>query len=176
MTKQFVFLLFPFLLCSCSFGNESVDRSYLNYKYVLKDAGDIHEYAPNYGEVLNRDPGFTSYTSLFDKNKSYINFQCYGNNVNNFYCETTFSLVDKNGNIVFGGDDFKFKTRFSGGQSGTLVIEDPNIALTIGTIYVYTPYWCRYQLEYDVDGSGIKKLLTFEFWKNKYNPLPEWSI
>ena len=43
----------------------------------------------------------------------------------------------------------------------------------LGTIYVYTPYWCRWQGEYNVDDSDDKILLTFEFWKKEYNPLPD---
>lgn len=173
-TKSFI-LLFAFLLSSCSFSRQNKEKFYLNYFYTLNDCGDIHEYSPTYGEVLKRDPGFTSYTSLFNKNSSYINFQCYGDSFNTYYCETTFCLVDKNNNYVFGNDTFKFRTSFSGGQIGELIFEDEEIANFVGKIYVYTPYWCRWQYEYDVNNDGNKTLLTFEFWKRNFNELPEWS-
>lgn len=163
------------LLCSCSLDQESYNHRYLNYKYVLKQAGDLHGIKPTSKEVLDQNKGFTSYLSLFNKNKSYINFQCVGTNAENFHCETTFVLYDKKGNLLVGDENIVFNTSYNGVQSGKIKYEDPQYKEKIGTIYVYTPYWCRWQFEYDVDGSGNKTLLTFEFWKSTYNPLPEWS-
>lgn len=173
--KNLFLSVLPLLLASCSFGEQSINNAYLNYKYVLKSAGDIHDVPLRTKEVLSSTPGFTNYTSLFDKEKSYINFQCVGTNFDDFKCETTFVLYDKNGNTVFGGENFVFNSRYTSKNRGELVYEDENIKNQIGTIYVNTAYWCRWQFEYDVDGSGNKTLLTFEFWKTSYNTLPEWE-
>lgn len=174
MKSRIFVLIFGILLSSCSFGNENKELTFLNYKYTLKDAGDLHGLEPTSNEMLNRNTGFTSYTNLFDKERSYINFQCYGSSYDSFYCETTFCLCDKNGNNIIGGEDFKFNTSYNGGQAGTINIENEEKRKILGTIYVYTPYWCRWQYEYDVNGDGNKTLLTFEFWKSSYNDLPDW--
>lgn len=164
------------LLClsSCSLGKADKATFFLNYKYTLVRAGDLHGIKPSAMEVISQNPGFTSYISLFSKTKSYINFQCKGTSVDDFYCETTFVLYDSGGNLIAGGEDLVFRTRYAGEQRGTIKYYDQEVENKLGTIYVYTPYWCRWQCEYDVDGSGQKTLITFEFWKNTYNPLPDW--
>lgn len=173
--KNIILLSLIPLLASCSINQESYNHRYLNYKYTLVRAGDLHGISPTSKENLAQNKGFTSYITLFDKSKSFINFQCIGNNASNFHCETTFVLYDKSGNLLAGGEDIVFNTSYSGVQSGKIKYEDPEIGSKLGTIYVYTPYWCRWQFEYDVDGSGNKTLLTFEFWKSTFNPVPEWS-
>lgn len=175
--KNKLFLL-PVFLCgltSCSIKSEDKSKLFLNYDYKLVRVGDIHGGDPATKEVLTQHPNFTSYISLFNKSKSHINFQCKGSNYNDFHCDTTFALYDKDGNCIAGGDDAVFRTSYVGQQHGTILYEDDEIKQKLGTIYVYTPYWCRWQMEYDVDKSGNKVLLTFEFWKTTYNPLPEWS-
>lgn len=174
--RIFAFFALVPLLSSCSFSLQTKERFYLNYKYNLVRAGDLHGKSPAYGEVLDRISGFTSYISLFDTKKSYINYQCYGNNFNDFYCDTTFVLYDKNGNKVFGDEDYHFKTRYDGGQSGKIKFVNSEDSKKFGKIYVYTPYWCRWQFNYDVKGDGNLVKLTFEFWKGQFNKLPDWSI
>lgn len=171
-------LLLPLLVCglsSCSIKKEDKVKLFLNYDYRLVRAGDLHGISPISNDVISRNPGFTSYISLFDINKSHINFQCTGNNFDEFHCDTTFALYDKSGSCIVGSDDVTFRTNYVGNQHGTIVYEDEAVGTELGTIYVSTPYWCRWQFEYDVDGSGNKILLTFEFWKKTYNSLPEWS-
>lgn len=163
--------IFLIVLSSCSARNSNTIKSYLNYKYTLVRVGDLHGLAPTSNEVLNRNPGFTSYINLFDKSKSYINYQCKGTSYDDFYCEASFYLYDKDGNEIIKKDSFT--CQYTGGQSGTIIYNDGETKEELGIIYVYTPYWCRWQLEYDVDNSGDKILLTFEFWKNKYNSLPD---
>jgi len=163
--------IFFLIFSSCSTRNANVIKSYLNYKYVLTRAGDLHGLAPTSNEVLDRNPGYTSYINLFDKSKSYINYQCSGTSYEDFYCEASFYLYDKDGNEIIKIDTFK--CQYTGGQSGTIIYTDDDVKDMLGIIYVYTPYWCRWQFEYDVNNSGNKILLTFEFWKNQYNPLPK---
>lgn len=158
-------------LTSCSARGANVIKSYLNYRYVLVRAGDLHDLPPTSDEVLDRNPGFTSYINLFSKDESFINFQCKGDSFDNFYCEATFKLVDTN-NVVLV-ENTSFKCSYTGGQNGMVIYEDEITKDQLGIIYVYTPYWCRWQYEYDVDGSGKKTLLTFEFWKSQYNSLPD---
>lgn len=174
--RAFLFLSIIPLLSSCSFNTQTKQKHYLNYKYSLVRAGDIHGKSPAYGEVLDRISGYTSYISLFDKTKSYINYQCYGSSFNDFYCDTTFVLYDKKGNKVFGDEDYHFRTSFSGGQNGKIIFENSEDSAKFGKIYVYTPYWCRWQFNYDVKGDGNLVKLTFEFWKTQYNELPDWSL
>ena len=50
--------------------------------------------------------------------------------------------------------------------------EDEN---KFGKIYVYTPYWCRWQFDYEIE-NGEKQKLTFEFWKKEKNELPDFVI
>lgn len=156
---------------SCNSGSSNIEKAYLNYKYVLSRAGDIHGLSPTSNEVLDRNPGFTSYINLFDKDESFINFQCKGTSYKDFCCEASFRLVGINSTIVIEKESFVCS--YSGGQGGIIVYDDIETKELLGPIYVYTPYWCRWQFEYDVDGSGEKTLLTFEFWKNTYNPLPD---
>ena len=174
MHKQYLTLpIVLFLsLSSCSAKNANIIKSYLSYKYVLNEAGDLHGLHPASNEVLNRNPGFISYIKLFDKSKSYINYQCKGTSYEDFYCEASFYLYDKDGKSIVKKDSFV--CQYTGGQRGTIIYNDDETAEELGTIYVYTPYWCRFQFEYDVDNSGTKTLLTFEFWKNAYNDLPDW--
>ncbi len=166
------FILLPLILCavSCNVRSNNIKRSYLNYVYKLKRGGDLHGLSPTSEEVLDRNLGFTSYISLFSM-ESYISFQCKGTSYENFYCEASFLLLDKDSNVLVEKDSFRCS--YTGGQSGTVIYEDEDTSQLLGTIYVYTPYWCRWQFEYDVDGSGEKTLLTFEFWKHSFNPLPD---
>lgn len=172
--KIFKLVLLSFLLSSCSFSRQSTLKSFLNYRYVLKDAGDIHGLDPSKGTVLNGTKGFTSYTKLFNKQNSYINFQCKGNNQNDFHCETTMCVTDLGGNMVFGDENYVFNTSVPYGESVEIIYDNKEDENKIGRIYVYTPYWVRWQFEYDVNNDGNKVLLTFEFWKQTYNDLPEW--
>ena len=163
--------LFLLLLSSCSANDANIVRSYLNYKYVLVRAGDLHGLAPTSNEVLDRNPGFTSYINLFDKSKSFINYQCKGTSYDDFYCEASFYLYDKDGNAIIKKDSFV--CQYTGEQGGRIIYDNDETKKELGTIFVYTAYWCRWQFEYDVDNSGNKTLLTFEVWKNNYNPLPD---
>ena len=164
-------LLTLIVLPSCSTKNANVTKAYLNHKYMLVRAGDLHGLPPTSNEVLNRNEGFTSYIDLFDKADSYINFQCKGTTYEDFYCEASFKLVNKSGEVVMEKESFI--CQYTGGQSGMVIYDDEETKNMLGIIYVYTPYWCRWQLEYDVDDSGNKTLLTFEFWISKFNPLPD---
>lgn len=177
MKKKVLLLpIFVLILSSCSFSNPTTNYAFLNYKFVLNDAGDLHGINPTTNEVLKRNSGFTSYTKLFDKKTSYINFQCKGTNINDYHCETTFCLRDKEGNIVIGSDDYVFNTGITpNGYDARVIFYNKQDEETFGTMYVYTPYWVRWQFEYDVNGDGNKTLLTFEFWKSTYNDVPEWS-
>lgn len=172
-------LLIPimcFLLTSCNAGVENLDISYLNYKYVLNCSANLHGLDPRTNEVLERNISKENrdrdiYTKYFDKEKSFINFQCVGSTFEDFKCETSFYLTKKNGDIVVSLD--LFYTKYSGGESGVIIFKDAELGNQIGTIYVYTPYWCRCQFNIDANDDGNKELLTFEFWKNTYNPLPD---
>lgn len=171
-------LLLPLLVCglsSCSIKKEDKVKLFLNYDYRLIRAGDLHGISPLSKDVLTQNKGFTSYISLFDTKRSHINFQCDGSSFDEVHCDTTFALYDKNGNCIFGSDDETFRTSYVGNQMGKVKFEDKETGNKFGTIYVSTPYWCRWQFEYDVDGSGEKTLLTFEFVKKTFNPLPDWS-
>lgn len=177
MKKKILILpVLVMMLSSCSFTNPTTNYAYLNYKYVLNDAGDLHGSDPTKGNVMRHTAGYTSYTSYFDKKTSYINFQCKGTNINDYHCETTFCLRDKDGNVVFGSDDYVFNTGITTrGYHATVIFYNKVDEEKIGTIYVYTPYWVRWQFECDANGDGTKELLTFEFWKNTFNDVPEWS-
>lgn len=172
--KLFILFSLSLVLTSCSFSGQSVYKQFLNYRYVLNNAGDLHGLPATSNEVLGRNPGFTSYINLFDKENSYIDFQCYGNSFDSFYCETTFCLKDKNGNYVMGNENYKFRTSFDS-RKQILLFEDKNIESQFGVVYANAVYSCRWQCEYDVKGDGNKVLLTFEFWKKALNPIPEWS-
>ena len=171
LRKSFIlFVLIPFVV-SCSTRNANITKAYLNCKYTLWRAGDLHGLSPTSNEVLDRNPGYTSYVNLFNKGECYINFQCKGTNYEDFYCEASFKLIDKDNNVLVEKESFV--CRYTGSQTGKIIFEDEETEEYLGTIYVYTPYWCRWQYEYDVDNSGNKTLLTFEFWKGKSNPLPD---
>ena len=163
--------LFLFVLSSCGSGSANITRAYLSWRYVLFRAGDLHGLPPTSDEVLDRNPGYTSYIDLFNKDKSYISFQCFGTSYEDFYCECSFKLVDVNDVTIIENNNFKCE--YSGGQLGKIIYNDDDAKKALGTIYVYTPYWCRWQFEYDINNNGDKTLLTFEFWKNVPNPLPE---
>ena len=164
-------LFVAFFFSACSTGSANITKAYLNRKYSLWRAGDLHGLPPTSNEVLDRNPGFTSYINLFDKNESFINYQCKGTSYQDFYCEASFKLVDINGDVLIEKDGFRCS--YTGGQTGKIIYEDNETQECLGVIYVYTPYWCRWQFEYDVTGSGDKILLTFEFWKSSMNPLPD---
>lgn len=172
MRKYFLlFLLFPILITSCSTRNANVTKSFLNAEYHLWRAGDLHGLNPTSNEVLDRNPGFTNYIQLFDRKESFVNFQCKGTSYEDFYCDASFRLVDKNHNVLVNKDSFICE--YVGGQYGMVTIKNDETKEYLGKIYVYTPYWCRWQYEYDVDGKGNVILLTFEFWIEKYNQLPD---
>ena len=174
--KILILLISPLLLSSCSFGDSSEDYEFLNYKYTLNEAGDIHGAIPTSGEVgLYKIAGFTNYINHFDRENSYINFQVVGDSFETTSCNGTFCLKDKKGNYVVGNDVISFNCRHSGGQSGKIIFSDSYVANLLGNIYVFTPYWCRCQFEYDINNDGNPLLLTFEFWKSSYNEVPEWK-
>ena len=174
MKKVLVFSILPLLLCGCSAKNESVFYSYLNHKFTLRRVGDIKGQSVTYPYNMDRLPGYVNYSNYFDLNNSYINFQCKGDNFDNFRCETTFVLKNSK-NEYIKNIDVPFNTRFSGGQLGTLEIFDEAVKQELGTIYVYTPYFCRWQFELDLNNDGNKKIITFEFMKGQFNDLPEWG-
>lgn len=174
LKKTFILTVLIPLFTSCGVTNANVTKTYLNFRYNLWRAGDLHGLAPTSNEVLDRNPGFTSYINLFRKDECYINFQCKGTSYEDFYCDASFKLTDKDNNILVEKESFR--CFYSGGQNGTVIIEDDETRERLGTIYVYTPYWCRWQFEYDVDNSGSKTLLTFEFWKSEFNKLPDFLI
>ena len=169
---RLLFIIFLTLLTSCSVGTNDIQTSFLNYKYILSCAGDLNGVNPTSGEVLNRNKGFKDYTSRFNKNSCYINFQCLGTSYDDFRCETTFFVQDKKNTILIDRSENPFLTSFSGGQRGIILFNNEYDSESIGTIFVYTPYWCRWQCLYDLEGDGELILLTFEFWKKEYNPLP----
>lgn len=171
--QKFLMAFIPlFLFSGCGTKNANTIKSFLNYKYVLLRAGDLHGLSPTASVVLDEknNKGFTNYINLFDKEKSYINFQCKGTSYDDFYCEASFFLFDAKGNELMKNECFICE--YSGGQTGTIIFEENETKEQLGTIYVYTPYWCRWQFEYSVDDSDEKTLITFEFWKSKYNDLP----
>ena len=158
------------LLSSCGVGEMNRTWSYLNFNYRLVRLGDIGTASPFSEEVLDRVPGYVSYTSLFSTKESYINFQCKGTSYEDFYCEASFRLVDKNDCVIIQENSFRCK--YTGGQTGYIIYDDEEVENKLGNIYVYTPYWCRWQFEYDVNNDGNKQMLTFEFWKMEFNELP----
>lgn len=162
------------LLTGCSFSVQSKENKFLNYKYVLTRAGDIHESSVTSGVTLNKISGFDSYISLFDTKKSYINCQCVGNNFDEFKTETSIVLYDKKGNKVFGDENHIFYTKL--GKNSKFDFFDEEEHNKIGDIYFNIIYWTRWQFDYDVKGDGNKITITFEFMKNSFNDLPEWSL
>lgn len=174
MKKLSLIFMLPLLLCGCSVKSESIYNQYLNYKFVLRRAGDIKGQDVNYPYNMDRLPGYVSYIDRFDTSNSYIDFQCKGNNFDNFRCETTFVLKTKTNGYI-RNITVPFNTRFIGYELGTIEIFDDKIKQELGTIYVYTPYFCRWQCDFDVDGDGNKELITFEFVKEKFNDVPEWE-
>ncbi len=169
--KKMLLVICPILISGCSVSNNNKTINYLNRSYHLNSAGDLHGLDPTSNEVLSGNEGFTSYINLFNKNNSYFDFQCKGTSYDDFYCDMIFHVEDKYGNVLVDVKDAK--CYYTGSQSGKVVVYDKSIADTVGTIYVYTPYWCRWQWEYDVDNSGNKTLLTFEFWKGVLHSLPD---
>ena len=174
MKKIHFLALLPLILCGCSVNSESVFNYYLNHKFILSRAGDIKGQDITYPYNMDRLPGYVSYINYFDAKNSYIDFRCKGNNFDNFRCETTFVLKTKE-DAYIKDIEVPFNTRFTGGELGTIEIFDEKIKQELGTIYVYTPYFCRWQFEIDIDNDGNKELLTFEFMKAQFNDVPEWS-
>ena len=171
--NNFQLLLFVPLLCSCT-PKKYNDTQFLNYKYVLSYVGDIHGADPRRYESLGRVPGITSYSKKFDQKNSFINFQCRGDSFENYHCETTFSLKDIEGNVVIECLT-PFNSTYKGGEEGNIIFDEPTVKEKIDTIYVYTPYWVRIQLNYDINKDGNNVLLTFEFWKKTFNDIDIWS-
>lgn len=167
-----IFLLFFIFISGCSTNSANVTKAYLNRQYNLIRAGDLHGLSPNSSEVLDEkhNKGFTSYIHLFDKSKSFVNFQCKGTSYDNFYCDGTLVLYDLKGNLIMEAEEFRCS--YSDGQWGSIIYENQEMYSKLGIIYVYTPYWCRCQFYYDISGDGNLTLLTFEFWVAKGNDLP----
>ena len=118
--------MLPLLLCGCSVKSESIYNQYLNYKFVLRRAGDIKGQDVNYPYNMDRLPGYVSYIDHFDTSNSYIDFQCKGNNFDNFRCETTFVLKTKTNGYI-RNITVPFNTRFIGYELGTIEIFDDKI-------------------------------------------------
>lgn len=174
MKYKTLILFFPLLMCSCSMSSEDKNISFLNYYYRLNSCGTIGNNRPMWGEVLNRLEGYVDYTKLFDAASSYINFKCVGTSFDDFKCETTFYLKDKKGNVLIDLTT-PFYTTYYGNQRGTIIFENKEIGEKLGTMYVYTPYWVRWQFDYEIE-NGEKQKLTFEFWKKEKNELPDFVI
>ena len=163
--------LAPFIQ-GCSVASQNYDYSYLNNQYFLSRAGDIHGVDPFSETTLSNIKGFTDYISLFNKKESLLNFQCYGTSVEDFYCIGSVKIVDAMDNVLLNNSSFECWANVDlyYGEVKFINIQD---AEQIGRIYIHTPYWCRLQLDYDVDGSGNKTTITFEFGKGRFNDLPE---
>ena len=163
--------LLPILaLSSCSVNTNNTDYSYLNCYYALDRIGDIHGANIFAKESLNFYDEFDDYAYLFNKKSSYVNFQCKGTSYDDFYCEGTFYLEDMKGNVLIDVPSFRCRADV-GFYVGTIYFESSEDKNLIGTIYVYTPYWCRIQLPYVVDNQEIT--MTFQFWKRWNNELPD---
>ena len=159
-------------LTSCSMSSKSADYAYLNNQYSLVRCGDIHG-ADIYGnEVLDRYEGYDDYKNLFDIKNSSLNFQCKGTSYDDFWCEGSIKLVDKNGVVLIEDRSFSCWTD-AALYYGKIYYENEDDKNVIGNIYVFAPYWCRLQLDYDVSGDGDIKTITFEYWKGAFNELPE---
>ena len=170
--KVFLILIGSLTLSSCSVSYQNERRDFLSYRYALRKAGDLHGKPFNEYELLDKNPGFTDYTKLFDTTNSYMNFQCVGDDYDSFHCETTLCLKDKNGRIILGSESETFNTHL---EKSFVVCDDEKYNLLYGTMYYTASYWVRLQCEYDVNGDGNKTLLTFEFWKKSFNEAPVWS-
>lgn len=169
----FVYIsLFLFSTTGCTLSSKSTDYGYLTNEYNLQYVGDIHGRDMEEEEVLNRYKGYTDYLYLFDKSKCYMNFQCKGSSYGDFWCEGSIVIVQANGDILFENKSFSCWAEI-GLYYGVLKYNSESVKEQIVNIYIYAPYWCRLQLYYDIEGNGEKVLLTFEFWKGKYNELPD---
>lgn len=177
MAKK-LFILLSVLLSSCSVGPQTTYKSFLNFNFVLRSVVDLHGESVWTDEIilLNHIPKEKQiedvYTDYFDTSKSFINFECKGNNSDNFRCETVFSLVTKDGKVIVDYTDSPFLTSYIGDQTGFVLFEDANVENELGTIYVNSIYWCRWRYNYDIDNDGVDEELTFEFQKKQINPTP----
>lgn len=173
--KRFLFLMFVSLLplSSCSVKSETKVSSYLNYCFKLTKVGDIHNADIYYPYPQDRVKGYKDYKYLFNLNDSFMNFQCKGDTFDNFHCETSFSLKTTSGVDLFSELPPTFDTELNSAGDSKLIFKDPEIGIKVGTVFVSTIYYCRYQKEYDVNGDGNMVLLTFEFWKTTFNDVPE---
>ena len=151
--------------------NKSNDYSYLNNHYYLVRCGDIHGADVTSYEVLDRYSPYDNYLNLFDKNASFMNYQCKGTSYDDFWCEGSLKIVDVKGAILLQSNSFECWTN-AALYHGVIRYKNNEDKEQIGNIYVFAPYWCRIQLNYDVSGSGDIKLITFEFWKGEFNELP----
>ena len=164
------------LLClsfsSCSMRSESYDYAYLNNRYNLWAVADIHGKDPFYGRDLYAVKDVDLHNELFDLENSYLNFQCKGESYSDFHCEGELHLYNSSNQEVLIVNSFNCSANVSL-YTGMIVFYDEVAKEKIGDIYISTPYWCRIQLYYDIQGTGEKTLLTFEFFKGKFNDLPE---
>ena len=166
--KLLALLLPLLLLVSCGTNNANVVKGFMNNKHQLVRVADIHDAGPNDGIRLDWIEGAVPYSNLFNLNESYIDFKCEGTSYEDFHGEATFKLVDCEDNVIVYES---FCCHYEGGQGGLVVYDTDSVKEKLGTIYVSVIYRCRWQMEYDV-GEGKMVLLTFEFWKGEFNPLP----
>lgn len=175
MKKRFFrigILLIPLVLTSCSMDNKSSDYGYLNNHYNLVRCGDIHGANIYDITILDQYEAYDDYKGLFDINNSFLNFQCRGTSYDDFWCEGSIKLVDNKGVVLIDNKSFSCWTDATL-YYGKIYYEDEQDKNVIGNIYVFAPYWCRIQLDYDVSGEGDIKTITFEYWIGSFNDLPD---
>lgn len=166
MNKHLLYLPILFLLTGCTVKNEGFYFSYYNYYCKLTSVGDIQGRSPQTGEILHSVPGYIDYTKLFKKDESFFNCQVTGTNLDNLHCESMFSFESVDGLISIHET---FESRLDGKN---IIILNNKSKETIGNIYVGT-YACRWEFLYDINGDQTKEKLVAEFYKTKFNDLPD---
>lgn len=157
------------LLISCTAKNATQTIGYLNYLYRLHAVGDIHDVPVNEGIRIDWIEGCDDYSSYFDLDNSYLDFQCVGSSYQDFHCVGSIYIVDKDNRVVF--EEIGFLCEYNGGQSGEIEFNNIETKRKIKHIY-YSIYRTRFQCEYDVNNDGNLVLLTFEFFPASFNNLP----
>ena len=165
LINKISFLIPLLFLFSCSENNTGFYYAYFNYNCVASCIGDIQGRHPRTGEILRSVKGFIDYSYLFNREVSYFNCKCTGSNFDDFHCESVFHFESFDGSINIHRE---FNSRTDG---GSILILDSEAAKEIGIIYIGT-YSCRWALEFDVNGDGVKEPLVCEFYKKSYNELP----
>ena len=139
--KYLLFLLPSLLLSSCTISSNNTQITYLNCHYVLKSAGDLHGLNVWSNEVLDRNPGFTNYTNLFDISNSFIDFQLLGDSFESLHCDSIFQLKSKPSSFVEEINIHEeFQSRYGGKQSDNIIFLSDEAKLKLGSIHVYTPH------------------------------------